>query len=107
MEICLPAAGLAKVKYPDAFPSPPGGSPIASGNPAADATAHDTESPSSMLSPEVENCWSYYLSEIAVRHIMNRVINTFYQNNESSWLSMPIHRMIRMAQELESQLTQW
>lgn len=107
MDICLPASGLAKVNYPDVFPSPPIGSPVMAETPAADATVYNTEGPSSMLSPELENSWSYYLSEIAVRHITNRMVNTFYQNNESSWLSMPIHRMIRVAQELESQLTQW
>lgn len=76
-------------------------------NVVTNATIQNTEGPISILSPELENSWSFYLSEIAVRHITNRMINTFYQNSESSWLLMPIQRMIRVAQELESQLTQW
>ncbi|KAH6611694.1 hypothetical protein C7974DRAFT_407198 [Boeremia exigua] len=107
MDVCLPASGLAKVMYPDAFPSPPCGSPVPRSESAADGTVGNTDAPASMLSPELENSWSYYLSEIAVRHITNRVINIFYQKNESSWLSMPIHQMIWLAQELESQLIQW
>ncbi|KAH7068344.1 hypothetical protein BKA63DRAFT_521595 [Paraphoma chrysanthemicola] len=107
MDICLPASGLAKVAYSNAFPSPPCGSPVPHPESVADGSVSNTDGPTSMLSPELENSWNYYLSEIAVRHITNRVMNTFYHKDEDAWLLMPIHQMIWMAEELESQLTQW
>ncbi len=60
-----------------------------------------------MLTAELEKSWGYYLSDIAVRRIADRLVNTFYQESPKSWLSMPLERMIRVAEELEMQLTQW
>lgn len=57
--------------------------------------------------PELERIWSYYLSEIAVRKIGNRIMNCFYQDDATSWLAMPLHRMTRIAEELDLQLSQW
>lgn len=107
MEISLPPSGLGKVNYPDIFPSPPTGNPGLIDESGADAAIHQPDSPPSTLTPELENSWGYYLSDIAVRQITNRLINTFYRDSESSWLSVPIDRMIRVAEELELQLTQW
>lgn len=87
MEIDLPSSGLAHVAYQDFFPNPP-----------------EFSRPEQ---PELECIWSYYLSEIAVRKIGNRIMNCFYQDDSEAWLSMPLGRMIRIAEELEIQLTQW
>lgn len=102
MEINLPPSGLAKVAFSDFLPNPP-------------VSDHQkTQAFSSLASPvseashtEVERIWSYYLSEIAVRKIGNRIMNCFYQEDATAWLSMPLHRMIRVAEELELQLSQW
>lgn len=108
MEICLPPSGLAKINYPDEFPTPPSGSPTRVDDSVRDrAAGHGLENDPSMLTAELEKSWGYYLSDIAVRRIANRVMNTFYRGSPSSWLSMPLERMIRMAEELELQLTQW
>ena len=99
MEVNLPPSGLAKVAYSEVFPSPP--SDLPRGN-------NSTSSPASVLrQPELERVWSYYLSEIAVRKIGNRVMNCFYQDDAAHWLTMPLHRMTRIAEELELQLSQW
>lgn len=101
MEINLPPSGLAKVAYSDVFPSPPSDHQISH-------VFNNLASPSSETShPEVERIWSYYLSEIAVRKIGNRIMNCFYQEDAAAWLSMPLHRLTRIAEELELQLSQW
>ena len=101
MEVNLPPSGLAKVAYSDVFPSPPSGS-SGPGN-----ELHASPLSSGLEHPFFERVWSYYLSEIAVRKIGNRIINCFYQDDATAWLSMPLHRMMRIAEELELQLTQW
>jgi hypothetical protein len=106
-EICLPPSGLAKVNYPDVFPSPPIGSPPSIEASMVGTGAYPSGSQRSILTPELVRRWGYYLSDIAVRRIANRLVNAFYQDSASSWLSMPIDRMIRVAKELELQLTQW
>jgi hypothetical protein len=50
---------------------------------------------------------SYYLSDTAVRQIGHRLVNTFYKEEETSWLSMSVDRIIRVAQEIELQLSYW
>lgn len=101
MEVCLPPSGLAKINYPDVLPTPPGGSP----GRRPDGLFHEPNS--SMLTAEQEQSWCYYLSDIAVRRIANRTINSLYLEDESSWMSTPVERLIRVAEELELQLTQW
>lgn len=102
MEINLPPSGLAKVALSDFFPSPP------SDDHQKAQVFNTLASPSSEAShTEVERIWSYYLSEIAVRKIGNRIMNCFYQEDAAAWLSMPLHRLIRVAEELELQLSQW
>lgn len=101
MEINLPSSGLAKVALSDFFPSPPS-------DHQKSQVFDSLASPLSEAShTEVERIWSYYLSEIAVRKIGNRVMNCFYQEDAAAWLSMPLHRLIRVAEELELQLSQW
>lgn len=107
MEICLPPSGLGKIAYPDVFPTPPIGSPGPTENSIDVAVDHERNGSLSMPNAELEKSWGYYLSDIAVRRIANRLVNTFYQESPSSWLLMPIERMIRVAEELDLQLTQW
>ena len=101
MEVNLPPSGLAKVAYSDVFPSPPRGSP------APGDEFHASPSSSGSEHPFLERVWSYYLSEIAVRKIGNRIMNCFYQDDATAWLSMPLQGLMRIAEELELQLTQW
>ena len=101
MEVNLPSSGIANVAYSDVFPSPPSESLSPSND---DQLASLSSRPQQ---PELERIWSYYLSEIAVRKIGNRIMNCFYQDDASTWLTMPLLRMMRIAEELELQLTQW
>ena len=107
-EIRLPPSGLSKINYPNVFPTPPCGSPEPStGIPYSNGLNESSHQSPSNLDPELEQSWGYYLADIAVRRIGNRVINSFYNDNESLWVSTPTSRLIRIAEELDSQLTQW
>lgn len=59
-----------------------------------------------------EESWYYYLTEIALRRISNRIINTFFPSDPlapsppSLWLTN-IRPLIRMAQEFEAQVSSW
>lgn len=63
-----------------------------------------------------EESWYYYLTEIALRRISNRIINTFFPSSSPSspptafpgsfWLSS-IRPLLRMAQEFEAQVRSW
>lgn len=103
MEICLPPSGLSTINSPDALPSPP----VCSSNAVPDDSVGHPKNHTPALSAGLEQSWFYYLSDIAVRRIANRIVNTFYQGSASGWLSTPIERMTQAATELELQLSQW
>lgn len=92
MEIDLPPSGLATLNYGEIFPLPPASSP-----------QPQCEQDRAVL----EKSWNFYLSELAVRRIGNRLMGCFYQHDETWWLSVPLERLIRIATEIELQLTQW
>ncbi|KAJ5106611.1 hypothetical protein N7456_003286 [Penicillium angulare] len=54
-----------------------------------------------------EQAWFYYLSEIALRQIGNRVLNSFYQENFESWKEYDIPSTINIANEFFRQLNEW
>ncbi len=101
IELKLSPSGLAKLAYLDAVPSPPSdhAQPVDAG--------HDLPTAGSQHPYFLDRVWSYYLSEIAVRKIGNRIMDCFYQGDATAWLSVPLNRMIRIAEELELQLSQW
>ncbi|KAL4957713.1 hypothetical protein BDW69DRAFT_8179 [Aspergillus filifer] len=109
-EIALPPTELVKVKYFDAFPTPPG-----SGSVPKPDDEDQTESPqtTTTLDASSERSWYYYLSEIAGRRIANRVIATLYssasnpENWTENWTRMPVHHLERLVKELDAQVVQW
>lgn len=52
-----------------------------------------------------EESWYYYLTEIAVRRIGNRIVNTFYTRDMETWLDAK--PLLRMALEFDDQISQW
>jgi hypothetical protein len=95
-EVNLPPTSLAKVEYPDIFPSPPNETPF--------AEETDTSGP---LELAFQQSWYYYLSEIALRRISNRITHALYKSQSKSWLTMPLQRIQRIADELDAQVVQW
>lgn len=132
VELPLPQSEIAQFEYPHLFPSPP--SPVSSDtheqallplvtpNPVA-AAIGSAFSPSltaeiTPLGGEVKNVqehckrlckeeesWYYYLTEIALRRIGNRIINTFYRQDPHTW--MDVKPLIPIAREFEAQVSVW
>jgi hypothetical protein len=98
-EVDLPPTGLAKVDYPDVFPSPPGGTP----EPEDSSPAMVWES----SDPAFQQSWYYYLSEIASRRIGNRIIHALHSMQPHEWAMVPCRRLLRIAEELDTQVRQW
>lgn len=102
LEIHVPSSGLAKINPSDVFPTPPSG--IQSPRLGAEQLLESNYSSDHI---DQEQSWYYYLADIAVRKIINRLLNVFYREDALAWLSMPVERMTRIASEIDSQLTQW
>ena len=56
---------------------------------------------------EQEQSWYYYLSEIALRRIVNRVLNAFYRDDYQSWLNMEVPSMVKIGEDFMQLLEQW
>ncbi|GAB1208129.1 hypothetical protein APSETT445_006870 [Aspergillus pseudonomiae] len=52
-----------------------------------------------------EQSWYYYLTEVALRRIGNRVLNAFYRKGQSMWSD--IRPFIPLALEFETQINAW
>jgi hypothetical protein len=120
VEIELPISALGAIDYPYLFPSPPNASSPASDliTVAEEFQGQSNSLPRATLSvasrrhessivPNQDQSWYYYLSEIALRRIGNRVLNTFYMEDMNSWFTMHISSMVAIANDFEIQLTQW
>ncbi|KAI6781310.1 fungal transcriptional regulatory protein [Emericellopsis cladophorae] len=79
VELPLPQSDISLGEYPQLFPSPPAGS------------------------INEEESWYYYLTEIALRRIGNRIINTFFDRR--SWHD--IRPLLGIAREFERQVSSW
>jgi hypothetical protein len=111
VELPLPQSSIADFEYPHMFPSPP--------SPPSNFAPEISQSPShnrNVTSPTDTNrsyakgwneelSWYYYLTEVALRRISNRIINAFYRKNHASWLN--ISPLIPMAEEFEAQISSW
>ena len=52
-----------------------------------------------------EESWYYYLTEVALRRIGNRIINTFFRQDYTSWAN--IKPLISIAHEFDAQVSSW
>ena len=135
IELPLGQSTIADLEYPDMFPSPPSPPPEGAssddtvfepwrhlvdstygmcvngihrhGSGSADSLpeeVRDVRQHSRTLYNEEES-WYYYLTEVALRRISNRIINTFYSEDRNSWLN--ITRLIPIATELDAQISNW
>lgn len=108
VEINFPSSGLTQLNYTSHFPAPPL------------ATTEDdfyrmhskfdsNSTTTSLVRPptELEEGWYYYLADIAARRILQRVIGSFYEADQSSWLRTPFQNMSHTASELDRQLMEW
>lgn len=105
VELPLPQSTIAEVNYPHLFPNPPSHRSERSGlsQYSGDALAFGsrTDQTSNKVINE-ERSWYYYLTEVALRRIGNRILNSFYRQDHYSWLN--IKPLIPIAKEFEEQI---
>ncbi|CAG8934760.1 unnamed protein product [Penicillium salamii] len=123
VELPLPQSAIAEYEYPALFPTPPtlpdnypnSGDDLGDGtDPGAAPWSLNTER--SNIPPrgiynhitnlfDEQQSWYYYLTEVALRRIGNRVLNAFYREEPSAWSN--IKPFISIAFEFESQINAW
>lgn len=124
VELPLPQSELSNYTHPSLFPSPPspaageveeaGLSRIYSNGSTADNAlgrvrsraeeADDLRMHARLLCNEEES-WYYYLTEIALRRIGNRIINAFFGDKSISWNN--VQELLPIAVEYDTQVTAW
>lgn len=108
VELHLPQSAIANVDYPHMLTSPP--SHPADG-PGVEQFEGDTLSFEQRLreySNKVHNdekSWYYYLTEVALRRIGNRILNTFYREDHANWVD--IIPLIPIAKKFQAQILVW
>lgn len=113
VELPLPQSEIADYEFPKLFPSPPSPPSPAqyvtgagATDPMPDGTSfpHTTGLDNAGTVRQTES-WYYYLTEVALRRIGNRIINTFFTGNRESW--MLIEPYLDIAVEFEAQVSSW
>jgi hypothetical protein len=84
MELSLPGFGLHDLSYPGSFPSPP----------------------STFFGEESARPWYYYLAEIALRRLANRILYHLFQNEDKGRFPN-ICDMIESTEAFEGQAADW
>ncbi|QMW45584.1 hypothetical protein G4B11_009039 [Aspergillus flavus] len=125
VELPLPQSAIAEYEYPALFPTPPNLSedyPEGGSHGAGWSTSWNSSRPASsyhsnraqtsfgvrnhiMQLFDEEQSWYYYLTEVALRRIGNRVLNAFYREGQSMWSD--IRPFIPLALEFETQINAW
>lgn len=112
-EVDLPNSSLADLHYPDMHPSPPDmpneDAPSPSFINGSTSGRRSVQGPGGSIvsQPKQEQIWYYYLTEITLRRIANRVLNTLYSTDLTSWTDDVIPFMVKAAEEFELQLKEW
>ncbi|KAJ5295705.1 hypothetical protein N7508_010526 [Penicillium antarcticum] len=123
VELPLPQSAIAEYEYPALFPTPPtlseeyprdrdqasdwANSDNADQSPRDDQSSLPGRGVFNHVSKlfDEEQSWYYYLTEVALRRIGNRVLNAFYRETPSTWSN--IKPLIPIALEFESQINAW
>ncbi|KAL3442842.1 hypothetical protein BJX65DRAFT_286166 [Aspergillus insuetus] len=126
VELPLPQSAIAEFEYPTLFPTPPTLSGDYPGNDqcppgSLDEGRHTPQSQQHRLfdRPDLEarrhimqlfneeQSWYYYLTEVALRRIGNRVLNAFYRGTRPASTWSTVKPFIPIALEFESQINAW
>ena len=103
VELPLPQSSIADFEYPHLFPSPPSPPEPPQYGDHPTSPDHIFRGPTIRWTEELS--WYYYLTEVALRRIGNRITNTFYRKDHSAWLD--IIPLIPIAEEFEAQISTW
>lgn len=118
VELSLPESSIATIRYPDLFPSPPSDDTASHEEFAVVSPCDTISTPGQPITPgrrrrttftsEVQlKSWYYYLSEISLRRIGNRLLNTFYSSDNYPGSGMTVPEMVSVAVDFEDQINQW
>ncbi|PMD33104.1 hypothetical protein L207DRAFT_399121, partial [Hyaloscypha variabilis F] len=108
VELHLPQSAIANIDYPHMFPSPPSHPADESGSEQVEGDTLRFEEGLRDYTNKVlveEKSWYYYLTEVALRRIGNRILNTFYRKDHTSWAN--IIPLIPIAKEFQAQILVW
>lgn len=125
VELPLPQSEIASYEFPNLFPSPPSPLPeeeheltrvVSAGTergsrgsiPIAKVLVPENQDDVRIHAKRLcneEESWYYYLTEVALRRIGNRIINTFFQRAPNEWTN--IEQFIDVAVEFEAQVSTW
>lgn len=123
VELPLPLTEVANHQHSEMFPIPP--SPqelnprayeVPGGTTSYSPIARERETETSILQQNLltketkklcneEESWYYYLTEIALRRVGNRIVNTFFNRDPEAWLN--VKPLLRIALEFDTQLSSW
>ncbi|KAH8693734.1 hypothetical protein BGW36DRAFT_383597 [Talaromyces proteolyticus] len=84
MELSLPGFGLQDLSYPSSFPSPP----------------------SDDLGQDSAHAWYYYLAEIALRRLANRILYNLFRNQDNGRFPRIIE-LVESTAAFEAQAADW
>ncbi|KAK9343151.1 hypothetical protein V1522DRAFT_414139 [Lipomyces starkeyi] len=100
--IPVPSFGIVNFKSPSMFPCPPC---ISSGSEQRMGLETIGGLASNIDATVERKSWYYYLTEILLRKIQNRVINTLYKHTNESWATMSFPTLVEIIREFETQLS--
>lgn len=106
-EIDLPSSGVHFLDNIHFFPNPPDADVLGARSSSVSTFSGRQSIHPESLPYEQEQAWFYYLSEIALRQIGNRVLDSFYQQSFESWKKYDIPSTIQIANEFFRQLNEW
>lgn len=123
MELSLPGSGLNERRYPHIFPSVPVASAAEQDTPSTGWQSLQQEhtlrsgtisSPPSRDQSNQENSWLFYLAEIALRRIMNRVLLVRYKTHvrdlstlENKLSEIHVQELRETVREVDLEIHQW
>lgn len=108
IELNLPNSCLSDLDYPDLHPEPP--------ETFAQHIRNDVPSPCHESTPPFgtrrtfdheEQSWYYYLTEITLRRLGNRICNIMYAGDHTSWNSEAMPFLLKTAEEFEAKFDEW
>lgn len=126
LEILLPKSSLSAIDWPCMFPTAPEFGTFepeqadhvisphgqnSAGDPSADnlSPREQFTADGSVSGPPLlyQQSWFYYLTEISLLRLSNRIIQSFYSAKPSEWLELPGIHMCNEVLGFQAQLQQW
>lgn len=111
LELGLPGSGINESQYPHIFPSPPSFGDVQEIETCSEEMLPLKSSPLESDRAHLETSWFFYLGEIAIRKLMNRILSSRYENGRvesGSTLEADIGLdLVSTIAEFDLQLQQW